>query len=200
MNMQSELLIKAFTFRDPAVEEYGANRRVRLMVWLAIYVAIIWLIVVLVETGDDRAKKAGQLAVEQRAISTYESIEDWSQRLAHEQDVNKSMREMCWQGDTPGVASADIQTFLQQRLNEHDIKNMRLKLSEPTELPSLGATLWSIKAEITGKTEKFNFPPLIAALEFGDKKFQISRLQHLDNRDGLINLFLTTCILIEGTK
>jgi hypothetical protein len=200
MNMQSKLAMKAVTFRDQALEEYGANRRVRLMTWLAIYVAIIWLIVALVETGDDRSKKARQLAVEQRVISTYESIEDWSRRLDHEQNVNKALREMCWQGDTPGVASADIQTFLQQQLNEHDIKNMRLKLSEPTELRPTDSTLWNIKAEITGKTEKFNFPPLIAALEFGDKKFQISRLQHLDNRDGLINLFLTTCILIEGTK
>ena len=200
MNMQSELAMKAVTFRDQAREEYGANRRVRLMTWLAIYVVIIWLIVVLAETGDDRSKNAGQLAVEQRAISTYESIENWSQRLAHEQDVNKGLREMCWQGDTPGVASADIQTFLQQRLNEHDIKNMRLKLSEPTELPSMGATLWSIKAEITGKTEKFNFPLLIAALEFGDRGFQISRLQHLDKRSGLINLLMTACISTESTK
>ena len=200
MNMQSELAIKAVTFRDQAIEEYGANLRVRLMTWLAIYVAIIWLIVVLVETGDDRLKKAGQLAVEQRVISTYDSIEDWSQRLGHEQNVNKTLREMCWQGDTPGVASADIQTFLQQRLNEHDIKNMRLKLSEPIELPPMDETLWSIKAEITGKTEKFNFPPLIASLEFGVKKFQISRLQHLDQRGGLINLLMTTCILIESTK
>ena len=199
MNIQSELAMKAAIFRDQAIEEYGANRRVRLMIWLAIYVAIIWLMVVLVETGDDRSEKVGQMAVEQRVISTYESIEDWSQRLVHEQDVNKGLREMCWQGDTPGVASADIQTFLQQRLNEHNIKNMRLKLSEPTELRPTDATLWSIRAEITGKTEKFNFPPLIAALEFGDKKFQISRLQHLDNRDGLINLLMTTCILIEST-
>ena len=199
MNMRSELAMKAVTFRDQAIEEYGANRRVRLMTWLAIYVVIIWLIVVLVETGDDRSKKARQLAVEQLVISTYESIEDWSQRLDHEQNVNKALGEMCWQGDTPGVASADIQTFLQQRLNEHNIKNMRLKLSEPTELRPTDATLWSIRAEITGKTEKFNFPPLIAALEFGDKKFQISRLQHLDNRDGLINLLMTTCILIEST-
>jgi len=198
MNMRSELAMKAVTFRDQAIEEYGANRRVRLMTWLAIYVVIIWLIVVLVETGDDRSKKARQLAVEQLVISTYESIEDWSQRLDHEQNVNKALREMCWQGETPGVASADIQTFLQQRLNEHNIKNMRLKLSEPTELSPTDATLWSIRAEITGKTEKFNFPPLIAALEFGDKKFQISRLQHLDNRDGLINLLMTTCILIES--
>jgi hypothetical protein len=199
MNMRSELAMKAVTFRDQAIEEYGANRRVRLMTWLAIYVVIIWLIVVLVETGDDRSKKARQLEVEQLVISTYESIEDWSQRLDHEQNVNKALGEMCWQGDTPGVASADIQTFLQQRLNEHNIKNMRLKLSEPTELRPTDATLWSIRAEITGKTEKFNFPPLIAALEFGDKKFQISRLQHLDNRDGLINLLMTTCILIEST-
>ena len=198
MNMRSELAMKAVTFRDQAIEEYGANRRVRLMTWLAIYVVIIWLIVVLVETGDDRSKKARQLEVEQLVISTYESIEDWSQRLDHEQNVNKALGEMCWQGDTPGVASADIQTFLQQRLNEHNIKNMRLKLSEPTELRPTDATLWSIRAEITGKTEKFNFPPLIAALEFGDKKFQISRLQHLDNRDGLINLLMTTCILIES--
>jgi hypothetical protein len=200
MNMQSELVMKAATFRDQAVEEYGANRRVRLMVWLAIYVAIVWLIVGLIETGDDRSKKARQLALEQRAISTYESIEDWSQRLVHEQNANKSLREMCWKGDTPGVASADIQTFLQQRLNEHDIKNMRLKLSEPVELPSMGARLWSIKAEIIGKTEKFNFPPLIASLEFGDKGFQISRLQHLDKRSGLINLLMTTCISTESSK
>ena len=200
MKMQSELVMKAATFRDQAVEEYGANRRVRLMVWLAIYVAIVWLIVGLIETGDDRSKKARQLALEQRAISTYESIEDWSQRLVHERDANKSLREMCWQGDTPGVASADIQTFLQQRLNEHDIKNMRLKLSEPVELPSMGARLWSIKAEIIGKTEKFNFPPLIASLEFGDKGFQISRLQHLDRRSGLINLLMTTCISTESSK
>jgi hypothetical protein len=200
MNMQSELVMKAATFRDQAVEEYGTNRRVRLMVWLAIYVAIVWLIVGLIETGDDRSKKARQLALEQRAISTYESIEDWSQRLVHEQDANKSLRELCWQGDTPGVASADIQTFLQQRLNEHDIKNMRLKLSEPVELPSMGARLWSIKAEIIGKTEKFNFPPLIASLEFGDKGFQISRLQHLDKRSGLINLLMTTCISTESSK
>ena len=134
MNVQSELAIKAATLRDQAIEEYGANRRVRLMTWLAIYVAIVWLIVVLVETGDIRSKKARELAVEQRIISTYESIEDWSQRLAYERDANKGLREMCWKGDSPGVASADIQTFLQQRLNEHDIKSMRLKLSEPTLL------------------------------------------------------------------
>ena len=200
MNMKSGLAIKAATFRDQAIEEYGANRRVRLMTWLAIYFAIIWLIVVLVEAGDDSSKKAGQLAVEQQAISTYESIEDWSQRLAHEQGANKVLREMCWQGNTPGVASADIQTFLQQRLNEHDIKNMRLKLSEPTELRSMDGSLWSIKAEITGKTEKFNFPPLIAALEYGDKRFQISRLQHLDKRSGLINLLMTTCIATASAK
>jgi hypothetical protein len=200
MNMQSGLAIKAATFRDQAIEEYGANRRVRLMTWLAIYFAIIWLIVVLVESGDDRSKKAGQLAVEQRAILTYESIEDWSQRLAYEEGANKALREMCWQGDTPGVASADIQTFLQQQLNEHDIKNMRLKLSEPTELRSTDASLWSIKAEITGKTEKFNFPPLIASLEYGNKRFQISRLEHLDKRSGLINLLMTTCISTASAK
>jgi len=200
MNIQSELAMKAAIFRDQAIEEYGANRRVRLMIWLGIYVAIIWLMVVLVETGDDRSEKVRQMAVEQRVISTYGSIEDWSQRLVHEQDVNKGLREMCWQGDTPGMASADIQTFLQQRLNEHDIKNMRLKLSEPSELQSMDAALWSIRAEITGKSEKFNFPPLIAALEFGDKRFQISRLQHLDKRSGLINLLMTTCISIESAK
>jgi hypothetical protein len=200
MNVQSELAIKAATLRDQAIEEYGANRRVRLMTWLAIYVAIVWLIVVLVETGDIRSKKARELAVEQRIISTYESIEDWSQRLAYERDANKGLREMCWKGDSPGVASADIQTFLQQRLNEHDIKSMRLKLSEPTLLRSMDATLWSIRAEITGKTEKFNFPPLIAALEFGDKRFQISRLQHLDKRSGLISLLMTTCISTERAK
>ena len=200
MNMQSELAMKAVTFRDQALAEYGANRRVRLMTWLAIYVAIIWLIVVLIETGDDRSKKAGQLAVQQQVISTYESIEDWSQRLAHEQDANKGMRERCWKGETPGVASADIQTFLQQLLIEHDIKSMRLKLSEPIELPSTDLALWSIKAEVTGKADKFNFPPLIAALEFGDKKFQISRLQHLDKRGGLINLLMTTCISTESAK
>ena len=198
--MQSELASRAITFRDQAIEEYGANRRVRLMAWLAIYVAIIWLIVVLFETGDDRSKKAGQMAVEQQVISTYETIEDWSERLIHEQNTNKGLREMCWKGDAPGVASADIQTFLQQQLNAHGIKNMRLKLSEPTELRSMDATLWSIKAEITGKAEKFNFPPLIAALEFGDKRFQISRLQHLDKRSGLINLLMTTCISVEGAK
>jgi hypothetical protein len=98
------------------------------------------------------------------------------------------------------MASADIQTFLQQRLNEHDIKNMRLKLSEPSKLQSVDATLWSMKAEITGKSEKFNFPPLIAALEFGEKRFQISRLQHLDKRSGLINLLMTTCISTESAK
>jgi hypothetical protein len=200
MNIQSGLAIKAITFRDQAIREYGANRRVRLMTWLAIYVAIVWLIVVLTETGEDRSKKARQLAVEQQVISSYDSIEDWSQRLAHEQDTNRGLREMCWKGETPGVASADIQTFLQQRLIEHDIKNTRLKLSEPIELPSTDLALWSIKAEVTGKTEKFNFPPLIAALEFGDKRFQISRLQHLDKRSGLINLLMTTCIATESAE
>ena len=50
------------------------------------------------------------------------------------------------------------------------------------------------------KTEKFNFPPLIASLEFGDRGFQISRLQHLDKRSGLINLLMTTCISTGSAK
>jgi len=200
MNMRSELAGRGATFRDQAIEEYDANRRVRLMAWLAIYVAIVWLIVVLVEIGDDRSKKVGQLATEQRVISTYETIEDWSHRLTHEQYANTALREMCWQGDTPGVAIADIQTFLQQRLNEYEVESVRLKLSEPVELRPKDGTLWSIKAEISGKMEKFNFPPLIAALEFGGNSLQISRLRHLDQRSGLTNLLVTTCISIGGAK
>ena len=200
MSMRSELVGRVATFRDQAIEEYDANRRVRLMTWLAIYVAIVWLIVALVEVSEDRSKQVGRLVTEQRVISTYETVEDWSNRLTHEQYANTALREMCWQGHTPGLASADIQTFLQQRLNEYEMESARLKLSEPIQLRPKDATLWSIKAEIIGKTEKFNFPPLIASLEFGDKGFQISRLQHLDKRSGLINLLMTTCISTESSK
>jgi hypothetical protein len=200
VNMRSELVVRVATFRDQAIEEYDANRRVRLMTWLAVYVAVTWLIVVLVEIGDDRSKKAGQLAMEQQVISTYETIEDWSRRLTHEQYANAALREMCWQGTTPGVASADIQTFLQQLLNEHEVESVRLKLSEPVQLLPKDATLWSIKAEISGKMEKSNFPPLIAALEFGGNGLQISRLRHLDQRSGLTNLLITTCISIGRAK
>ena len=200
MNMRSELAGRVATFRDQAIQEYSANRRVRLMNWLAIYVAIVWLIVALVEMSEDRSKKVGQLVTEQLVISTYETVEVWSRRLAHEQSANKALRESCWQGDTPEVASADIQTFLQQQLNEYEVESVRLKLSEPVELRPKDESLWSIKAEITGKMEKSNFPLLIAALEFEGNGLQISRLRHLGQRSGLTNLLITTCISIGRSK
>ena len=200
MNMRSELAGRVATFRDQAIQEYSANRRVRLMTWLAIYVAIVWLIVALVEMSEDRSKKVGRLVTEQRVISTYETVEDWSRRLTHEQYANKALREMCWQGDTPEVASADIQTFLQRQLNEYEVESVRLKLSEPVELRSEDASLWSIKAEIIGKMKKSNFPPLIAALEFEGNGLQISRLRHLGQRSGLTNLLVTTCISTGRAK
>lgn len=175
-------------------EELRVNPRLIRLVWLAVYFSALLVVAGLMDTNDQLGSKARKMLSDLARVGTVGNKEVWSNRLEQQKVYQSEMLRHCNKAANSGLASADIQTVLQQLLVRYELINSRLTVSEP-ELASRG--LGRINGQITGRIEQGNLLPMLNSLEDPSYFFSIERLVITVNSAGdAIDLLVSSCFQV----
>ena len=175
-------------------EELRVNPRLIRLVWLAVYFSALLVVAGLMDVNDQLGSKARKMLSDLARVSTVGNKEVWSNRLEQQKVYQSEMLRHCNKATNSGLASADIQTVLQQLLVRYELINSRLTVSEP-ELASRG--LGRINGQITGRIEQGNLLPMLNSLEDPSYFFSIERLVITVNSAGdAIDLLVSSCFQV----
>lgn len=180
-------------YQQLLMEEISSNPRFRRMLWVIVYILFGYLMVTLYDANQVLRTQAAQLASEHGRTSELENPDLWKQRQISENQVREQLFNSCWQAPSAGIASADMQTVLQQLLVGFELTNSRLTLSEPEQYEMHDGLVWLIRAQIRGRINRANVPLLVSALENRDSFFGIDRLYFLENRSGSLDMVVKAC-------
>lgn len=182
-------------------EEYTANQRFRRMIWVVGYVLICYLIVWLSEAADSTDVSTGTKRAELARLSanSAETIETWRERQRSEQLAQDQLLASCWVANDSRLASADMQTTLQQLAGAYGLDKPRLSLSNPEQVNVENGVAWLIRARVNGRILESKLPSLVNALENSDTRFFLSEVRFVEQRgSGTLNLTLSACFLGEA--
>ena len=130
--------------------ELTANPRLRAGLWLALGIALLWVLLAQAErvalAYDEYAAEAGRLAEAQALLNR----QDWGQLLAAEHSASEALREAFWQAETQGLAQAQLQAALTEIASRLDFRNARVQLGLNQPLPEAPG-FWQVQAQLTGQ-------------------------------------------------
>ena len=172
-------------------DELMTNPRLVRLVWLSGYFSVLLFVSTLMGTSEQLGAKAQRMLDDLARVGNIGSEEVWSNRLEQQRAYQSGLLQHCRKATNQGLASADIQTILQQLLVQYDVESSRLTISEP-ELA--GGRLGRIRAQLTGRVEQGNLLPLLNSLENPLSFFSIERLSiFFDGRGEVIDVLVSSC-------
>jgi len=191
-DLQSSMFKAAASFND----ELSGNERFRRMIWLIVYILICYGIVGLGDLagsfGESAATKRSELA--RLSSSSGVSLDTWEERKNTEASMQQQILGQCWSAKQSRLASADMQTALQQVARNYSLKNSRLTLSSPETMETHSGQVWQIRAQVRGRIAQRELPSLIKALEYAERSFAVEKMHFVDQRGGgSLNLTLVAC-------
>lgn len=195
VDIKSSLVGILDTFRGEIV----SNDRFRRMIWLIGYILICYLIVGVGELGEslDQEVEARRAELSRLSSTTGVSPDTWMTRLEAEQRTQNQLLEACWPARDQRLASADMQTMLQQITSVYSPKSSRLSLSEPERLSLETRDIWQIRAQLRGRMGLERIPSLINTIENSDTPLFVKRFLYIQQR-GNNTLELTVEACFQG--
>ena len=188
MVMGGLLLIRRFQ------DELAANPRLIRLVWLSGYFAVLLLVSSLMDASERLEANAQRMLNDLAQVGSIGTEEVWSNRLEQHRVYQAALLRHCGKATNLGLASADIQTILQQLLVRYDLVNSRLTISEPD---LAGGRLGRIRAQLTGRIEQGNLLPLLNRLEDPSYFFSIERLSvSFDDRGDVVDILVSSCFQV----
>ena len=161
------------------------------MIWAIAYIVAVYFILALTDEVNRVELEARSVSESLQRLSAYDSTTDWDEYKIREEKVNAELSRQLWSARTPGLASADLQTTLQEAIRKYEISNFRLKLGEPKPLSLGSAPVWLIQAELIGQISGKQLPRMLADLESSHRPLRIDRLTFAPARGNLLNLLVS---------
>jgi len=175
-------------------DELAANPRLIRLVWLSGYFAVLLLGFSLMDASEQLEANAQRMLNDLAQVGSIGTEEVWSNRLEQHKVYQSALLRHCGKATNLGLASADIQTILQQLLVRYELMNSRLTISEPD---LAGGRLGRIRAQLTGRIEQGNLLPLIDRLEDTSYFFSIERLSvSFDDRGDVVDILVSSCFQV----
>lgn len=199
--MMLQALVKIESTLKIIESELLSNLRLRRMVWLIGLILVCYVILGLHEFNVSLGERsiAMQSEISRIMRGAEVSSEEWWGRLEDEKRVQDHLIRSCWVAKDSRLASADMQTTLQQLSTAYDLKNSKLSLSNPEDLQLDEArNAWLIRAQVRGRIPQPRLPSLVNALENSETRFFVSEMRFVEQRkSGTLDLTLSACF-IEG--
>lgn len=202
--MISRLNADAKSIVNKLAAEFHTNLRIRRMAWLIAYILVLYMILGLSDFNTALREKTAAMQVEisriARGSDTTEQI--WTERLAAEETAQQQLTQSCWQAKNARLASADMQTELQQFYRTFDLANSRLALSDPEALElNNGIAVWVIRGDVRGRINLNRLPSLVNALESGENRFFLREVRFVRQRNsGTLDIMLAACFVRGGVN
>jgi hypothetical protein len=176
-------------------QEMAANTRLTRMVWL---IGCILLVYVVVYIHDQNVVLQQEVTEVERQLNKVVSIgtaDLWKTREDNEGQIRSTLMESCWRAPSAGIASADMQTLLQQYSTNFNISNARLTVANSESYTIDQKNAWLIRAQLVGKAERSALPVFVNAIEEKQAYFAVERLNYTEIRSGTIDLLVHACFL-----
>jgi len=186
---------KASMMQGALLAELGSNRRLVRLFLAVFYILAIYIVFGLNDKNESLAIVLAQMESQASRSVGLDDLQRWAERLATEEETESVLVKGCWSAPSAGLASADMQTLLQQLTGTYLIKNVRLTLSPPLTHEIAGREAWEIRAQIVGKATSSNLLSFVDALDKPSSYFAVERLLFSENRNGLLNLMLYACFV-----
>ncbi len=181
-------------------QEIQSNARMVPMLWLIVYLAMGYLVLGMYDTNQVLRASTQQLSGELARANAVAGASVWQRRFEREEQSAHSLIEKCWVAPNKGIASADMQTVLQQVAANHRLENVRLTMAVPEEHEVSGRTAWFIRAQVRARANKGNVPPMVFALEEPAAFFAVERVRYVAGRGaGTLDLTVAACVLEEAS-
>ncbi len=133
----------------PHVEELQHNRRLRLGLWAILGIVLLYLVLL---TGD--ALEAAR-AERTEAVARLAEVEDlaaerdsWSERVTQARALRSELDRRLWRSDTPGLAQASLQSWLENTARKAGIDNPRISMREVQAVDGADP-LWIVAATLS---------------------------------------------------
>lgn len=166
------------------LEELAENQRLVWMIWGIGYLLVLYLIVGLYEYNQVLGDTYSRLEREAARMSGVQDEALWRERLDAEKELRDVLLGSCWSARSERLASADVQTRLQDITSENQLENSRLNMARAEVHELDPGVFWLIRANISGRIERGRVVPLVEALEAGDKHFVIEQLRYVHSKTG----------------
>lgn len=181
-------------FKARFVLEVQQNVRLTRFLWVIAYLVVVYLIDSISYLVQRESLELGRM---QSLLSETVQIEpktDWEVRLTQEQLALDSYRQLCWQVPNVEIASAELQTVLQNHVADHAINASRLTLAIPESAQTDAGNSWIIRAQLSGRIPDRTLPGLIYDLESLPRYLSIDRVGLVSAR-GALNMVVAACFL-----
>jgi hypothetical protein len=189
------LVDKASVMRVALMAELESNRRLIRLLWATFYILAMYIFAGLNDKNESLAIVLAQMERQASRSVDVDDLQRWAERLVTEEETQSVLVKGCWSAPSARLASADMQTLLQQLTGTYLIKNVRLTLSPPLTQQIAGREAWEIRAQIVGKATPSKLLSFVNALDKPSSYFGIERLLFSEKRNGLLNLMLYACFV-----
>ena len=169
---------------QPALQQFVAelesNERLR---WLLFGVALVVVVYFALVVDDWRiavAEDYEDLAQREARLEYLETGSDTDFQGFYEEQkaANDKLRERFWQAKSAGLAGAELQSWLRVLAADHNLRKMRLDVSDIRPVPNIEDPLWQLEAELTGEILPNHVMSLIAALARSERAVVVQRLAY----------------------
>jgi len=192
------LVDKASVMRDALMAELESNRRLVRLLGAIFCILAMYIVAGLNDKNENLAISLAQMQSQASRSVDADDLQRWAERLATEEETQSVLVKGCWTAPSARLASADMQTLLQQLTGTYSIDNVRLTLSPPLAHKIGRREAWEIRAQIVGKATSSNLLSFVDALDKPSSYFAVERLLFSENRNGLLNLMLYACFVEDS--
>lgn len=186
-------------FTDSLIREIRVNSRLVRLIWLVGYLVALYAIVALHDESNRLRETTAVLIKRTERVLAAGEVETWDVRYRHELMVSEQLLAYCWSSSSAELASADMQTVLQRLALDNEIGKVRLVIGEPETEKFDDKSVWLIRAQLQGRSERENLPFFVKALEKSGEFFSIEGVTYFEQRGGSMTLLLQACFVDESS-
>lgn len=174
--------------------ELRGNLNLQRMCWIVVFLLVTYVIFGFQQLSNQVIARSHKLQAELGRVSVASDQAVWQERLDWEQNLQEQLLSRCWTAKSETIASAEMQTVLQQLSTKHDLRRSRLQMAQPVEMLTGEKTVWVLRAQLLGGLEITAIPGLLDVIESRGNPFVVEQLRYQEGRGaGTIDLLISAC-------
>lgn len=112
----------------------------------------------------------------ERQIATIAQQDYWNQRAEQARAARVELEGRLWRAETPGLARADLQSWLRQRLHNLKLDALQVRVEKPEQMPEL-ESVWKVRGQLKGSVTTPQWVQLLQQLELNPQLLRIRDLR-----------------------
>ena len=179
--------------------QWRESAPLRLGSWLILFILIGYGLTLL---SDYRSRLGEQYAEAEARIARLQGITqetEWPKRAQEANERRKVLEKQLWHAENHGLASAAMQSWLNEALRKSEIEEGRIQVKTAREVDGF-AQLMQVRAQVKGVFEDGAIIDLIKDVETNHQLTVVESLDVMPGRRNIFDLEIKAFFLLGETK